>query len=202
MAASTSAPPAMPVEEAAEHAAENLHEPGSHTTATTEAEHGSGGLPQFQFQHWGGQVAYLLILFAILYLLIAKVFWPRIRRVTDERSSSISGAIEDSRRVQAEADAQAEAAKAETVAARARAQRIAGEARDAAKAETAAREAAEQATLDARLAAAETEIRGRRDQAMTSVRAIAAETATAMVAQLTGEAPDAKAVDAALTGAA
>ncbi|HEY0600921.1 MAG TPA: hypothetical protein VGD32_12545, partial [Brevundimonas sp.] len=52
------------------------------THATTEAAHGgeheSGGLPQFEFQHWFGQIVYLLFLFALLYLLMAKVFGPRI----------------------------------------------------------------------------------------------------------------------------
>ena len=83
------------------------------THATTEAAHGgeheSGGLPQFEFQHWFGQIVYLIFLFAILYWLIAKVFAPRMRRVFDERSSTIATAVETARQVQAEAAGQAEA---------------------------------------------------------------------------------------------
>ena len=43
----------MAAESPQSHGADTAH------TTTTEAEHGSGGLPQFQFQHWGGQIAYL-----------------------------------------------------------------------------------------------------------------------------------------------
>ena len=32
-------------------------------TAVPEAHHESGGLPQFDFAHWGGQIVYLLFLF-------------------------------------------------------------------------------------------------------------------------------------------
>ena len=87
-------------------AAPTSHDP--HATdaahATTGAEgHASGGLPQFQTQHWAGQMGYLLILFFLLYFLIAKVFAPRLRRVLDERAETISSAVATARSVQAEA---------------------------------------------------------------------------------------------------
>ena len=37
-----------------------------HAETAVPAEHGSGGLPQFQFEHWAGQIAWLLILFVAL----------------------------------------------------------------------------------------------------------------------------------------
>ena len=79
-------------ERAAETDATNL---GKTTTEST--EQASSGLPQFQFQHWPGQIAYLLILFAILYILMARVFAPRIRKIFDERETTISGALASSR---------------------------------------------------------------------------------------------------------
>ena len=79
-------PHAATVEDAAAHDAATA---GQHTGATE----ASGGLPQFQFQHWPGQIAYLLILFAILYVLMSKVFAPRIRRIFDERAEAIGGAL-------------------------------------------------------------------------------------------------------------
>jgi F-type H+-transporting ATPase subunit b len=195
----------LPLEEAAEHAAENLHAPDqpgvTETHAATGAEHGSGGLPQFEFQHWGGQVAYLLILFAILYILVAKVFWPRMRRVTDERASTISGAVAAARQVQAEAAQQAEAAKAEVEAARASSRATAAAAKARVTEQANARAAAEEAVVNARIAEAETAIGQTRDAAMANVSAIAADTAAAIVERLTGKAPTA-AEAAAAKGAA
>src|SRR5437762_7780681 len=107
--------------------------------ATTEStEHSGGGLPQFAFEHWGGQIVWLLLIFLVLYILISRVFVPRLRNVLDTRAETISGALEEARRVQAEADTQAEAVKAETEKGRSEARRVASEAKTKAQAELAA----------------------------------------------------------------
>lgn len=165
------------------------------THATTEAAHGgeheSGGLPQFEFQHWFGQIVYLLFLFAVLYFLIAKVFAPRMRRVFDERESTISGAVSAARQVQAEAAGQAEAAKREVEEARAASRATAAAAKARVTEEANARNAAEEAAVSARIAEAEAAIALTRDAAMANVGAIASETASAIVERLTGKAPTA-----------
>lgn len=181
------------VEPAAGHAPD-----AAHTTATTEA-HGSGGLPQFQIEHWGGQIIWLLVVFAILYALLAKVFVPRLRGIQDTRAQTIADAVEQARRVQAEADAQAAAAKAEIEDARAQARRVAADAKAKSQADLAASQAAEDERLQAQLEKAEERIRGLRDQAMANVGTIAADTAEAIVAKLTGSAPSRTEVNAALT---
>ena len=171
------------------------------TKATSEQPHKSGGLPQFRVEYWGGQIIWLLFVFLILYLLLAKVFVPRLRRIQDTRAQTIAEAVEQARKVQAEADAQAAAAKAEIEAARAQARRVAADAKAKAQAEFSERQAAEDARLQAELEKAETRIRGMRDQAMANVGQIAAETAEAIVAKLTGASPSRAEVDAALTTA-
>ncbi len=112
---SSDAPPTHDVSAAAP-----TGEHGDAYAAGTEAEHASGGgLPQFEFQWWAGQIFWLLIIFAVLYVLLSKVFLPRLRRVKDERAGTIATAIEAARQVQAEAAGQAEVAKAEVEQARA-----------------------------------------------------------------------------------
>ncbi|MDP2116593.1 MAG: hypothetical protein Q8J71_04275 [Brevundimonas sp.] len=162
---------------------------GETYTSTAEPSHGpeeSGGLPQFEFQHWGGQIVYLLFLFALLYLLIARVFAPRMRRIFDERASTIATAIETARQVQAEAAGQAEAAKREVDEARAGARATAAAAKARVTDEANRRAAAEEAVVSARIAEAETAIGKTRDAAMTNVSTIAAGTAAAIVERLTG----------------
>ena len=172
------------------------------TAATHGGEHESGGLPQFEFQHWFGQIVYLIFLFAILYWLIAKVFAPRMRRVFDERASTISTAVETARQVQAEAAGQAEAAKAEVEQARASSRATAAAAKARVTEEANTRAAAEEAVVSARIAEAETAIGKTRDAAMTNVSAIASDTAAAIVERLTGKAPSAAEATAAVKGAA
>jgi F-type H+-transporting ATPase subunit b len=175
----------LPHDATAPVAAEDMH-------ATTEAAHGgehaSGGLPQFEFQHWFGQIVYLIFLFAVLYFLIAKVFAPRMRRVFDEREATISGAVATARQVQAEAAGQAEAAKAEVEAARASSRATAAAAKARVTEDANARAAAEEAVVSAKIAKAEAAIAKTRDAAMANVSTIAADTASAMVERLTGKA--------------
>ena len=156
-----------------------------HAATTAGAEH-SAGLPQFETQHWAGQIAYLLILFVALFVLVSKVFTPRMRRVLDERTTTIQEALASARAVQTEADDQAEAAKRALAEARASAQRTAAEASAKAAAETAARKAELDAELATKQAEAETRIRAARDAAMTQLAVVATDAAEAMLQKLTG----------------
>lgn len=180
-----------PAGDATAHAATAAHEGAA-------AEHSAGGLPQFETQHWAGQIAYLLILFAILYILISRVFAPRIRRVFDERRATIDGALASARAVQAEAAAQAETARKALAEAQSKAQRTAAEAKAKSAAEAAERQAAQETELQAKLSEAEARIRASRDKAMAQVGSIASSTAEAIVEKLTGAKASAGAVSAAL----
>lgn len=174
---------------------------GAH--AATEAEgHGGGGLPQFESEHWAGQAGYLLFLFLVLYLLIAKVFAPRMRRVFDERTETVATAIATARSVQDEAAAQAEAAKAELAQARASARATAAAAKARVTEEAQARQLADEAVINAGIAEAETAIARSRNAAMANVSDVAADAVQAMVERLTGQKPTAAEVKSALKGAA
>lgn len=174
----------LPAAEAAE--AIHGHEVAEGTSEV--AAHGGegGGLPQFEFQYWGGQIVWLLIFFALLYVLLSRVFIPRLRQALQTREDTISGALAAARQVQAEADADAKAAREQLAETRASAGRTASEAKAKAAAESAARQAVQDEALAARAAEAEGRIRTLRDQAMANVRSIAGDTAEAMIDKLTG----------------
>jgi F-type H+-transporting ATPase subunit b len=171
------------------------------TTETTEApqgHEGGGGLPQLQFEHWGGQIVWLLLIFAVLYVVLSKVLLPRVSGAIDERGGKIAGDIADARRMKDEAEAQARAAAAEVAEARAKAQKTAADAKAKASAEAAERQAKEEAVLAEKLAAAEASIQVARDKAMGQVRVVAEETAGAIVEKLTGKAATAAELKSAL----
>jgi F-type H+-transporting ATPase subunit b len=186
----------LPAAEAAE--AVSGHEAKA---GATEVAHGSGeggGLPQFEFEYWGGQIVWLLLIFAVLYALFSRVFIPRLRRVVETREQTIAESLSAARQVQQEADTQAEAARNELAAARARSQKATAEAKARVQAEAASRQAAEEAKLGQHLAQAEDRIRVSRDQAMTNVRAIAAETTQFITEKLTGRPATAGEIEQAL----
>lgn len=173
-------------------ASHDLHE------STEAAEHGSSGLPQFEFGYWPGQIFWLLIVFAVLYVILSKLFLPRVGGAIEARAAKIEGDIADARVARDEAERQSAEAAAELAQARARAQKTAADAKAAAKAEAETRNAAEEAKLNERLAAAEADIQAGREKAMSNVRSLAAETAEAIVEKLSGQAPTRAEVDAAI----
>lgn len=177
--------------------------PVAHQSEVGHADaHASGGLPQLEMQHWAGQIIWLLLIFAVLYILLSKVFLPRLRRVRDERAGAISSAVKAALEVQANANAQAEIAQAELAKARSevRANALASKARITEDAN--ARQVAEEAVVNARIAQAEAEIRQARDAAMTNVSTIAIDTTRSIVERLTGQTATVADATAAVKGAA
>jgi len=187
-----------PSQDAAPLSADQMHA----GTATPVAKGESAGLPQFEFENWAGQIIYLLILFLALYLLISRVFAPRLRRVMDQRADTISSAVATARQVQAEAAGQAAVAKIEVEQARATSRATVAAARARVTEEANARAAAEETVVSARIAEAEAAIARTRDAAMVHVSAIASDTVVAIVDRLTGKAPTAAEAAAAVKGAA
>jgi F-type H+-transporting ATPase subunit b len=158
-------------------------------TAAPAPEGGAGGLPQFDVAMWPGQMAWFLIFFVIVFVLMSRVLVPRIGGTIAEREGKISGDVAEARRLKEEADVQAAAAAADTAQARAQAIRQAQDARARAQAEISARLAQEDAKLAASGAEAEARITAARDAAMTNVSGIAADAAQAILVKLTGQAP-------------
>jgi F-type H+-transporting ATPase subunit b len=169
------------------------------TTATTsQAPPASSGLPQFDGAWWPGEMVWLLIIFAVVFALMAKVFVPRLSGTITEREDRIAGDIAQARKLKAEADVQAAQADADIAQARGRAQKLAAEAKARVQAEAAARQTEEEAKLAKTLAEAEAAIRSSRDEAMGHVRDIASDTALAIVEKLTGQPASAQDVTRAL----
>ncbi len=160
-----------------------------------------GGLPQLDVAQWPGQIVWMLVIFAILYVLFAKVFVPRVGGTIDQREDKIAGDIGAARRLRDAAQADAVAAAGEMAQARARAQKLAVDAQGEAKAAAAGRQAEEDVKLNATLQVAEARIAAARADAMAHVKAIGLETAQAIIARLTGVAADAGEVERALTRA-
>ncbi len=179
--------------------AQSAHGAGAATTESTEHPSAEdGGLPQLKTEHWGGQIVWLIAIFAIFYLLVAKVFTPRQRHVISTRGSTIAEDLANARANRDEAEAQAKQAAAETAEAHTQARKLAAEALARSNAEIAALQAAEDEKLNARLSEAEGRIRAARNEAMTHVTDIASETAQALVEKLTGKAATAAALKSAL----
>ena len=173
---------------------------GAHEGAAPAGEHAEGGLPQFDFSQWPGQILWFLIVFFAVLVFVRVFVSPKVGGTIDAREGKITGDIAEARRLKDEADAQAQEAAAEAAQARAAAQKVGAEARAKAQAEIAARLAEEEAKLAATGAEAEARIAKAREAAMTNVAGIASDTAKAIVEKLTGKTATAAELAAAAKG--
>ena len=168
-------------------------------TAHTEAEGGhKAPFPPFQKDTFASQLVSLLIAFVALYVIVSRIALPRVGGVIDARQNAVDGDLAAAQKLKDESDAALKAYEAELAAARSRAQAIGTETRDRLNAAAEAERKALEDQLAAKLAAAEKTIAETRESAMSNVRGIASDAASAIVQQLTGKKPDAKSLKSAL----
>lgn len=160
-------------------------------TATTGAPGGTAPppFPPFQQEYFAAQLLWFALAFAALYLLMAKVALPRVATILEDRRARIAADLAEAQRMQAASVAAAEAHEKALADARAKSQAIASGARDKMMAESETNRKALEAKLNAQLAEAEATIAGTKAQAMTNVREVAIDTASAIVERLIGTAP-------------
>ena len=181
--------------EDAAHAAEGDHaDPTADTHATTEA-HGDAGhsdvFPPFDPATFPSQLLWLAITFGALYLLMSKLALPRIGGILENRKTLIDTDLAAADADRQKTDAAIAAYERALAEAKAKAQGIANQTREAIQADLSAKRSAAEADLTAKVSAAEARIAQTKAEALTHVDEIAAETAQAVVGQLVGDVPPA-----------
>ena len=167
--------------------------------AHTEAEGGhKAPFPPFERDTFASQLVSLLIAFVALYLIVSRIALPRVGGVIDARQNAIDGDLAEAQKLKEASDGALKAYESELATARSRAQAIAAETRDTLNAAAEAERKTLEERLAVKLADAEKTIAASREAAMGNVRSIAADAAAAIVQQLTGTKPTAKAVTSAV----
>ena len=172
-----------------------------HEAAAAGHEAGSGFPPFDQIADFGvSQIFWLVVTFAVLYVAVAFVYLPKIRKAMDYRDGAIKSDVAKAAALSAKADESVKQVEAQIAEARARSRDTASKAKAEADAKTAAATAAKEAELNARLGAAEARISENRAKAMKSVSAVAEDAAAAIAEKLTGIKPAAATVKSAVSG--
>ncbi len=157
-----------------------------------------GGLPQLNSETYASQIFWLLIAFLLLYLLMSRIFLPRLGGVIEERRQRIADDYDKAAEFKRQAE-EAEASYKQALAdARARASRIAQETRDQIDEEIKGMQLETDKKLEADIEAAEARIAETTAKAEATVREAARATTREIVVALIDETPSDEAIDAAL----
>lgn len=154
----------------------------------TEVRHEKTGLPQLDPAHFAGQLFWLAVTFVLLYAVMSRLVLPRIGKTIAARKGRIASDLAEAAALGRKSEDALKAYEKALAEAKARARADADEARRAARAESDKRRAEADAMLNEKMAAAERRIAEMKQSALGHVRAIAAETANAIVERLIGPA--------------
>ena len=172
--------------------------------AAEHAEKSEKGMPQLKVPDFTPQLFWLAVWFVVLYVLMSKIGLPRIAVAIDARRQRREEDLARAARLKTEADEASVAFERTMSQARAEAQAVLKETSDRLAADAAERQRALAAELADRIAAAERQIAATKEQALSEVRGIAIDVGRSVVEKLTGSAPDAAglaaAVDSRLAG--
>lgn len=175
-----------------------------HTETVGHEEGGHGaksGLPQLDISTFSGQIFWLILSFAVLYLVISRVAAPKIGGVIADRAGRIKGDLDaaaDAKKASEAAIANYERALSD---ARARAVKLSDDIRNQVQAEANAKNDVASKQLAADTAKAEARIAEMRTGALAKLSTIARDTAGEIVQKLTGDTVPAGELDAAVASA-
>lgn len=159
------------------------------------------GFPAFQTETFAVQLIWLAITFGALYYLMSKIALPKVAEVLEDRRKRIADDLDAAARAKQESEAAAAAYEEAIASARSKAGALAKETQDRLAAQSAEERKRLEGELSSKLEAAERTISERKAEAMTNVRGIASDAASAIVERLTGRPADQQAIDAALGNA-
>ncbi len=159
-----------------------------HATESHEGAEGGhkGVFPPLDAKTFPSQIFWLVIFFAILYALMSKLVLPRIASILETRRNRIEGDIARASALKDETEAALNSYQKALADARGNASDIAKTTRDNVNADVASKQHKLDAELAAKAVDADAKIAKSKAKAMDSVSDIASETASEIVAALTG----------------
>ncbi len=174
----------------------------SATTATTEtAPHKGAGFPPFKTETFPSQIFWLVITFAILFVVLWRVAGPRIAGTIAVRRDRINGDIAEAQKARGDAEGASAAYQTALAGARARAQAVAEETRKRISGEIDAAKTAADAEAHSAIVVAEERIVKLRTDARVHVIKAAQDAAAAIVNRLIGDTVSAEDAAAAVRAA-
>ena len=143
-------------------------------------------MPQMEFADYMPQVGWLVITFATLYLLMAKLALPRITDILETRQRRLDHDLELSEKLRDEAQATLAEYDAAIVSARAEAESLLAKARENIQTDTQERIAELNVRLESEIRESDARIRHAMSQAMDELMIVAGNSARAAVERLAG----------------
>ena len=156
--------------------------------------------PPFETMHYPSQLLWLALSFGLFYLLMSRLFLPRIAGVLEDRRDRIANDRDEAARLAGLSGETRMRYEDELARARAGAQTMIGEKNEAARKAAAEKRVRAEAEMARRIAESETRIARARDAGLAQIVDIAEAVVPDIVMQMTGKKPVAQAMQKAVAG--
>jgi F-type H+-transporting ATPase subunit b len=155
-------------------------------------------MPQMNAEDWPTQIAWLVVTFVFLLIVMWGFALPRVRRVLERRQAKIQDDVAKAEALKEEAEAALKAYQEALAEARAKSQAMLADMQARLDKEAAAQREKLDAELTAKAADAEARIRRAREEVMSSLKDVASDAAREATRRLIGVEPDRASVEAAV----
>ena len=173
--------------------------PATHQ-GTAEPAHQSA-MPQLDLSTYAPQLFWLFVTFVVLYVLMKRLAIPQVGRAIEARRERLDSDLGRAGELKAQAETVLGNYEKTLSSARVEAQATLRETAERMAAEAAERQRQLAGSLAEQIAAAERRIAASKDAALGDIRGVAVDVGRAIVEKLTGSAPDARRIEAAVDGA-
>jgi F-type H+-transporting ATPase subunit b len=155
-------------------------------------------MPQLDPTWFASQFFWIVVMFCVLYFVMAKISLPPVTKVLEERRNLIEGDIQKAMELKKEAEDALKSYEDALAGANAEARKMIADAKNEMSAIAAEKDKEMNAALEAKLRDSEKKLAESKQNALRDVRKMSEEIASAMVLKLTGTAPSEKDLEAAL----
>ncbi|MEO8723887.1 MAG: hypothetical protein ABI395_10275 [Sphingobium sp.] len=159
-------------------------------------------MPQFELHNFLPQIAWLGLLFAVLYFGVVRLTLPKVGRVVQDREERVRSDIQSAAQAKGEADQVGAAYQLQLAQAHEHARDMLKTAGANARAKAEAQLAKAAAALETTQVTASEELAAARTKALVQIETLSADTAADIVERLTGNRPTAAAASAAVKSVA
>ena len=155
-------------------------------------------MPQLDPTWFASQFFWIVVMFCILYFVMAKISLPPITKVLEERRNLIEGDIQKAMELKQEAESALKAYEDALAGANAEARKMIADAKSEMSEIASAKDKEMNAVLEEKLKESEKKLSESKQAALKDIRKMSQEIASAMVLKLTGSAPSEKDLESAL----
>ena len=156
------------------------------------------GMPQLDPTYWASQAFWLILIFTLLHLVLAKIFIPKIKESIDDRENKIKDDLDEAQKLKSTAEEKLNEYEATIENAKKEVQKIIFESKNKLSLEIQNKKKEFEKEIEIEVDGAEKEIENLKKDSLKSIATISEEIASKVIEQISGEPMNQSSVQAAI----